>query len=257
MLGNRTGNVIKNVIRNIFKNVLTAAIVTAVLVSLTGCGIISYFIDPGTEPTVINTATPGPSAAEEATDGDITEAPQQTGTDPAVTPLPLTPEDPMDPANYPLTSAIKSGTKRLLDVYGRSFEGIYNIVNDPGRAGTPYFHYDYDDALTSLPGYEVLAEHILNEGHGVCYHYAALTYYLLRECGYNACIIHGYRVVDNALHYWTMVETDQGWYHFDPLHHQMLLTDFQKSSDDYTRGNGLSWEAGKWPESAKAFYVAS
>ena len=170
-----------------------------------------------------------------------------------VTPLPDTPGDPLNPANYPLSPNLDAKLKELLDAYGYSIQGIFNAIEKPKR-GYPHFYYDNEDRLDTLPGYMELAEYILNEGHGVCYHYAALTCYLLRAAGYEACVIYGYRTADAALHYWTMVKTEKGWYHFDPLHHQMLFTDEQKSSPYYTGGNDLVWQQGVWPETPKEFY---
>lgn len=244
---------------SVLTSVLTAAktaACAALCAVLTACGT-EYSGRPdgrGTEvpePTnAVVTAAPYETGAPLPTEAEnVTRGPELP-----VSPLPETPEDPFDPAAYPpLSSETQAKIQKLLNYYGTSFASIYNAINNRD-ARRPYFYYDYDDALNSLPGYDELARHILDEGHGVCYHFAALTYYLLREAGYNACIIHGYREIDTALHYWTMVETEYGWYHFDPLHRQMLLTDAQKSSDFFTDGNGLTWQAGIWPRSATRPY---
>ncbi len=235
-----------------------AAALTAAVMSF--CALLTACTLPGEHPEL----TADPSGSESST---VTAAPYETGAplptgaetvtrgpELPVSPLPETPEDPFDPAAYPpLSSETQAKIQKLLNYYGTSFASIYNAINNRD-ARRPYFYYDYDDALNSLPGYDELARHILDEGHGVCYHFAALTYYMLRAAGYNACIIHGYREIDMALHYWTMVETEYGWYHFDPLHRQMLLTDAQKSSDFFTDGNGLTWQAGIWPRSATRPY---
>ena len=221
-------------------------VIAIVFAALTACTLPVEPAVPTSVPSGSNrgTAAPAPTDTENVTRGP--ELP--------VSPLPETPEDPFDPAACPpLSAETQAKIQKLLNYYGTSFESIYSAINnrDPRR---PLFYYDYDDALNTLPGYDELARYILDEGHGVCYHFAALTYYLLRAAGYNACIIHGYREMDMALHYWTMVETEYGWYHFDPLHRQMLLTDEQKSSDEYTDGNGLVWQAGIWPRSATLPY---
>ena len=253
------------VLTSVLTSVLTAAktaaktaACAALCAVLTACG-----AEYSGRPDGRGTEVPEPTKAvvTAAPSGAQTGAPQPTATQSAtrgpelpVSPLPQTPEDPFDPASYPALDAdTQAKLKKLLNYYGTSFESVYNAINNrnPRR---PYFYYDYDDALDTLPGYDALARYILEKGHGVCYHYAALTYYLLREAGYNACIIHGYREIDTALHYWTMVETEYGWYHFDPLHRQMLLTDAQKSSDFFTDGNGLTWQAGIWPRSATRPY---
>ena len=226
-----------------------AAALTAAVMSfcalLTACTLPDEPAGSTATPSASNgTAAPAPTDIETVTRGP--ELP--------VSPLPETPEDPFDPSAYPpLSSETQAKIQKLLNYYGTSFASIYNAINDRDTR-RPYFYYDYDDALNSLPGDDELARYILDEGHGVCYHFAALTYYMLRAAGYNACIIHGYREMDMALHYWTMVETEYGWYHFDPLHRQMLLTDEQKSSDEYTDGNGLTWQAGIWPRSATRPY---
>ncbi len=207
---------------------------------------------------VVNTADPnGPTppptpAATDATPGGSEQTPEYFA---KVTPLPQTPEDPLSPENYPMPETFKTQLKDLLNHAGGAniYEKVYNIFNTASFQ-RPFFYYEYDDALTTLPGYLELAEYMMKNKHGVCYHYASLTCYLLRAAGMNACVIHGYRGVDEALHYWTMVETDQGWYHFDPLHHQMLLTDAEKSSDEATRGNGIIWQPGVWPATPETGY---
>ena len=166
-----------------------------------------------------------------------------------VTPIPGTPADPLSPDIYKASGEVEKSVSDILALYGPTLEGIFDIFNK-SKQGAPHFFYDTGDYLSKLPSFSELAAYMLNNRHGVCYHYAALTYYLLRAAGYDACIIWGYRPADMAIHYWTMVKTDRGWYHFDPLHRQMLLTDAQKRSDDYTGGNGLIWQSGIWPESA-------
>ena len=98
-----------------------------------------------------------------------------------------------------------------------------------------------------LPENAALAWHLLETGKGVCYHFSALTYYLLTEAGYEALLIAGLRKTDDAPHRWTMVRTEEGWYHFDPQHGQKLLTDSQKQSSAYLRGDAMYWEAGTYP----------
>lgn len=245
--------------RRFFISVLTVLLATVFVLSLS-CQkksgsdyplFPSETLTPGGASETVVTQTPSTTWEREpqtSLSPDITRGPELS-----VSPIPETPTDPLDPANYPLTPELEAELKNLLDAYGYSIEGIFNIIEKPKR-GYPRFYYDYDDKLYVLPGYYELASYILKEGHGVCYHYAALTCYLLRTAGYNACVIYGYRPADNALHYWTMVETPKGWYHFDPLHHQMLLTDEQKNSDKYTGGNGIVWQQGVWPRTPEEFY---
>ena len=231
-------------------------LVLALCTALTACG------TPGGRPDAGKakiTATPIESSSAgplQTGTGEPTDPPEPTATrgpELPVTPLPQTPDDPFASDTYPYPPELETAVRQLLKVYGTSLQSIYNAVNNknPRR---PYFYYDYGDMLDAMPGYDKLAQYILENGHGVCYHYASLTYYMLREAGYNACIIYGYRESDMALHYWTMVETENGWYHFDPLHRQMLLTDAEKSSDEFTGGNGLTWQAGVWPRSATVPY---
>lgn len=151
-----------------------------------------------------------------------------------------------DGQDYPEPGeSFKEQIRDILAKYGTSIDGIYNFINNEDPEYMIY--YDDNDKTDDIPPYNELAEYIMTRGHGVCYHYASLTYYLLKEAGYEALIIHGYRNSDNALHYWTMVKVNGKWYHFDPLHHQKLLTDSEKHGEIKTRGNGLTWEQGIWP----------
>ncbi|MBO4325735.1 MAG: transglutaminase domain-containing protein [Clostridia bacterium] len=230
--------------------VLLCALIAAIMVFSTGCReLIDWLIEPDTTGARV-TATPDKDALPTNNNGG-----PDHGYEPLVTPLLNTPADPMAPENYPLPDEFRDELTLLLSrASGNTvFKKIYNIVNDPnGR--TPLLYYEHDDLLNEFPGYLELAQYLLKNCHGVCYHFASLTCYLLRVSGYEAYVIHGYRYDDLALHYWTVVKTDKGWYHFDPLHHQMLLTDAQKSSNEATRGNGLTWQAGIWPESSKEIY---
>jgi len=211
---------------------------------LSGCGLMQFIV-PADPSGTSNAASETAKATGSGTDPNDPADP--TAEVFPVSPVPGSPEDPLDPATYPENEELEALTAEIVKKYGGSLEDIYNFINNKVRGGGYGLSYDYGDKLTELPGYDELALYMLKKGHGVCYHYAALTYYLLRAAGYNACIIYGYRTCDDALHYWTMVETESGWYHFDPLHHQMLLTDAEKSSDDATRGNGLAWKQGVWP----------
>ena len=251
---------------SICRKVCFCALAALILLSLlTSCHIISIDIFGGPTDIAGASFTPRPSDQAEHT-GNIdsrTPGPEDTasaditrGPEPPVSPIPDTPYDPMSPDNYPMPDDFKA---RLTSVLNRArgdniYSKIYSIMNN-GSASTPFFFYDYDDMITEFPGYLELAQYMLQKGHGVCYHYASLTCYLLRAAGHEAYVIHGYRTEDYALHYWTIVKTDQGWYHFDPLHHQMLMTDAEKSSDDATSGNGITWQAGVWPETPKNDYV--
>ena len=228
---------------------MIAVFVPALIVclSLSGCNVSSFVqgdtvhVPPVGRQTEQSGYTAGPS--------DPTAAPEDSF---PVSPVPGSPKDPLDPGSYPENAELDALVSQIISAYGGSLENIYDFVNNKVSDGGYGLSYDYGDKLTLLPGYDELALHILKTGHGVCYHYAALTYYLLRAAGFDACIIYGYRVSDEALHYWTMVKTPEGWYHFDPLHRQMLLTDAEKSSDEATRGNGLSWEQGIWPATPAA-----
>lgn len=229
----------------------TAVLMFAALIScaflISGCNIVRNVEPPE------NTALP--DAGETASGTEQTPFVTQTkSAEPIpVTPLPGTPEDLLNDAEYPVTEELKLELDRLLNIYGRTVEGIYNVFNDPAE-GAPVFYYDSDDKTVRFPGCFELAAYMLEEWHGVCYHFASLTCYLLREAGFEAVLIYGYRPYDNALHYWTMVRTDQGWYHFDPLHKHMLLTDRQKSGEDSVGRNAVVWQQGIWPESANEPY---
>ena len=77
-----------------------------------------------------------------------------------------------------------------------------------------------------------MAVYALRYNRGACYHFAALTYYMLRAAGYEAMIINGSGldttgdgVPDAAEHYWNLVKVDGVWYHYDTLQNMYLKTD--------------------------------
>ncbi len=153
-------------------------------------------------------------------------------------------------------SIVRARCREILDKYGATIDGIYAYINNDDPLDR-LFYNAADMVEAPLPEPSDLALHILDTGKGVCYHYSALTYYLLQEAGFEAILITGARKTDGAPHRWTMVRTEKGWYHFDPQHYQKLLTDEQKSSNTYLRTDAMEWNREAYPKTAKAFDEAT
>lgn len=174
---------------------------------------------------------------------------------PTTTPTPTTMTIPT-PTPETTESVVRTRCREILAKYGATIDGIYAYINNKDPLDRLY--YNAADMLEPpLPEPAELALHILDTGKGVCYHYSALTYYLLQEAGFEAILITGARKTDQAPHRWTMVRMEDGWYHFDPQHYQKLLTDAQKSSSTYLRGDAMEWNRTAYPETAKSFDEAA
>lgn len=220
---------------------LTVCILVTVCI-LTSCGHFTGKVRPTSEPD--ETDIPGERTTYPPDVPYYTTPPsEEGGPSIPVSPVPMADND----GNAgEIRDKLSDYCRKILKKYGSSIDNIYDYMNNSSPKDKLY--YDAEDSLNELPSYEELAVYLYEKGHGVCYHFASLTYFLLTEAGYEAYIIHGYRNYDVALHYWTMVKVDGKWYHFDPLHHQHLLTDSEKASDEATRGNGITWEKNRWPE---------
>ena len=198
-------------------------------------------------PTATLHRAPSPTPTREPT-----QAPTAT-LSPTPTPTPTpTPA----PTPIPTETLVRARCREILDKYGATIDGIYAYINNTDPADRLY--YNSRDMLNPpLPEPGELALHILTTGKGVCYHYSALTYFLLQEAGFQAVLITGARQSDNAPHRWTMVRTEEGWFHFDPQHYQKLLTDEQKSSTSYLGGDAMEWDRSAYPETGNPFDEAA
>lgn len=193
------------------------------------------------------TGTPAPQTTPSA-ESDI-QTPTQTPTlvpTPTPTPTPLaTPTS--TPTPITTEYKVQMRCREILQEYGATIDGIYAYINNKDPLQRLYYNAA-EMPKGEIPNADELAWHLLETGKGVCYHFSALTYYLLTEAGYEAILITGLRQTDNAPHRWTMVHTEEGWYHFDPQHRQKLLTDSQKQSTAYLRGDAMYWEADTYPK---------
>ncbi len=81
---------------------------------------------------------------------------------------------------------------------------------------------DYKNDITgNMPIY---AEEILTKQTGHCFHYAALEVYVMNKLNIPVILVEGggHNVYGEfELHYWTMVQLEGVWYHFDPLFEQL------------------------------------
>lgn len=173
----------------------------------------------------------------------VTQVPTPTSTPtsaPTSTPTPETTED-----------KVRQQCREILQQYGATIDGIYAYINNRNPLQQLYYNAG-DMPAGEIPEAAELAYHILESGKGVCYHFSALTYYLLQEAGFEAILITGARLTDGAPHRWTMVKTEKGWYHFDPQHHQKLLTDTQKQDSFYLGGNAMCWEESTYPRTPES-----
>lgn len=153
------------------------------------------------------------------------------------------------PTPTPITTEykVRIRCREILQEYGATIDGIYAYINNKDPLQRLYYNAA-DMPKGEIPNIADLAWHMLETGKGVCYHFSALTYYLLIEAGYEAILITGLRKTDNATHRWTMVRTEAGWYHFDPQHGQKLLTDSQKQSASHIGGDAMYWADGTYPK---------
>ncbi len=192
---------------------------------------------PTMAPTHETTQTVSPTS----TPSNTTTA---TATTTATIPVPTS-----TPTPTPMTTEykVRMRCREILQEYGATIDGIYAYINNKDPLQRLYYN-SADMPKGEIPDADELAWHLLETGKGVCYHFSALTYYLLTEAGYEAILISGLRKTDNAPHRWTMVRTEAGWYHFDPQHRQKLLTDSQKQSASYIGGDAMYWAEDTYPK---------
>lgn len=122
----------------------------------------------------------------------------------------------------------------LVKAYASTPETIFQYI----RSNYKYKKTDksgdsIDDAL-----------HILNYRKGACYHFAALSYHMLKAAGYETIIIHGDGLYNAPEHYWTMVKINGKWYHYDALQNQYMKTDKELIAAGY------NWNFSDFPSAA-------
>lgn len=194
-----------------------------------------------------------PASAPASTQEAAHVSPTQSATPAKTVTQAPTPTRIPTPTSTPETTEelVRRQCREILQVYGATIDGIYAYINN--RNPLQQLYYNAGDMPTGdIPEAEELAYHILESGKGVCYHFSALTYYLLQEAGFEAILITGARLTDGAPHRWTMVKTEKGWYHFDPQHHQKLLTDAQKQDALYLGGNAMCWDESIYPKTPES-----
>lgn len=142
-----------------------------------------------------------------------------------------TPDDnTWDTAYNNLSAETKAKLQEILNKYGKSPNQIYNYVHDN-------FKYKY----VAEKSVEENAKYMLNNGTGACYNYAALTYLLFREAGYNTYYVTGKGWQPGDYHCWILAEFDGGWYYVDSLYvrsakltkAQLIKLGYEWNSDKY------------------------
>ena len=120
----------------------------------------------------------------------------------------------------------------ILDKNGRDLEDIYNFV----RQNITYKRIEKASD-------EEMVIYALNYRRGACYHYAALSHFLLKAAGYEVQTIkgagldvNGDGIPDADEHYWNLVMVDGKWLHFDALQGQFL------KNDEEMKKLGYNWE---------------
>ncbi len=187
-----------------------------------------------------------PTQAPATTAAAATQTPSQASTPTAPATNTVTPSERPTGTPDPSEAQVRALCSDILTEYGATIDGIYAYINNTDPLTRLYYN-SADMPQGAIPDEATLALHILTTGKGVCYHYSALTYYLLQEAGYEAILITGARRMDQAAHRWTMVKVDGDWYHFDPQHRQKLLKDSQKSSASYLMLDAMEWDRSQYP----------
>ena len=73
---------------------------------------------------------------------------------------------------------------------------------------------------------ESYASYILSRRTGHCFHYAAIQTYMIHKLGLPVFLIKGEGIntaLNYELHFWSVVQLNGTWYHFDPLYEQLFL----------------------------------
>ncbi len=129
----------------------------------------------------------------------------------------------------------------LLEKNGDSILDIYNYVRDT-------FPYRYREKKSI----EEMACRMLNYGNGACWDYAALTYLMLKQAGYNCQIVIGKGAVYSE-HNWILIETSPGvWRHLDTERKSLrvyLWTDEElKAVNWITKNVRYEWDYDAYPK---------
>lgn len=145
--------------------------------------------------------------------------------------------------NGNVTDPFTEATLENLDDY------LHAILARNGSTIEDIFYYVHDNFSYRRKDQAEMDEmcvRFINTGTGACWDYAALTYRLLTEAGYNAQIISGW-AIDGSRHMWTLVETEDGWRHVDPRYENfeiLLFTDEEMLRDDILN---YGWDRAKYP----------
>jgi hypothetical protein len=133
-----------------------------------------------------------------------------------------------------------TGVQKLYAVYDWMMEHLRY------RYKAVYFNDISDEVVT-------LAKQALDDRAGSCYHYAALSQYMLDRLGYQVLIVHAQCTAVGGgytEHFWNMVAYEGQWYHWDVEVDQAKHREYFLAVSSQLKNKSHKWNASTIPQSA-------
>lgn len=132
-----------------------------------------------------------------------------TGTTGAVNPYP-------DASVPPLQGGLTDAQREEL------YSGLRNIISDNGSDYVDVYNYVHDNktyrSMAEGKSIEQMAYKALTSKSVSCYYFAAFTYLLMQQAGYEVEFVRGLGWQNGTEHCWIMFKEADGWYFMDSLY---------------------------------------
>ncbi len=200
--------------------------------------------------------------AEDAVDGACEVSVDNSGVDPekeGTYPVLYTAKDLSgNEASLTVQYTIRKMTATEEKLNQKADEVLAEITNDSmtiSRKAYEIYNYAYSTiaytGTSDKSDWENEAYRGLNEHNGDCFTYMSVCKILLERCGIQTMIVQ--RIGGEAEHYWLLVNTGTGWYHFDATRRSVYFDGFMARDEDvaaYTEQVGnhyYTFDTAKYP----------